>query len=346
MSMDSWKDPAKSPHARQVLLNTGYNPRSDLPFSRTLEDDMQRLPYRRRKGEEKTVIHWGQRKLLMSEIEFLSFFSEPGKTVVYAGAAPGTHIAYLSCMFPDLHFICVDPAPFTVKETDQITIVQALFTNEMAKRLGEEHPDLLFISDIRSADWDLDNNQIIEQKVKRDMTMQQDWHMLMKPMRSMLKFRLPWAPGTTSYLDGDMYLPVWGPITTTETRLISKENTTTLIEYDHKKYEEQLFHFNTVVRPALYPHDVRAEGVDHCYDCRAEIHILSRYLEKFKSVPKWQLAHEVQAMSLAISKNIARGRTLMDSNPDPEDRKKRMRVNQWINGKPAYDTHARIEPGL
>jgi cap2 methyltransferase len=338
-SFDGWKDPAENPHARQVLLSTGYASKCDLPFSRILEDDMPRLPYRRRKGEEKTVIHWGQRKVLMSEIEFLSLFGAPGKMVVYAGAAPGTHIAFLSYMFPELHFYCVDPAPFTVKATEKITIVQDLFSDEMAQRLGKDHPGLLFISDIRSADWERDNDQVIEQKVGHDMAKQQDWHMLMKPMRSMLKFRLPWAAGSTSYLDGDVYLPVWGPFTTTETRLISKENSTALIEYDHKKYEQQLFYFNTVARPALYEHDVQGEGIDHCYDCRAEIHILSSYLEKFRAVPKDQIAHEVQLMSKAISKQIAHGRTLKDPNPDPGDRKKRIPKNQSIIGMSAYEKY-------
>jgi cap2 methyltransferase len=302
---------------------------------------MPRLPYRKREGEEKTVIHWGQRKLLMSEIEFLSLFGdgEPGKMVVYAGAAPGTHIAFLSGMFPELHFFCVDPAPFTVKETAKITIVQDFFSDEMAQRLGEEHPGLLFISDIQTSDWTRDNDQVIEERLKQDMIMQQDWHMLMKPMRSMLRFKLPWAAGFTSFLDGDVYLPVWGPITTTETRLISKENTTVLVEYDHKKYEEQLFYFNTVARPALYQHNVQGEGIDHCYDCRAEIHILSSYLEKFKVVPEDQLADQVQVMSRKISKQIANGRTLKDPNPDPEDRIKRIHKNQWINGKPAYENY-------
>ena len=336
---DSWKNPIKNPHARQVMLNTGYESRFDLPFSRILADDMPRLPYRRREGEEKTVIHWGQRKLLMSEIEFLSLFGEPGKMVVYAGAAPGTHIAFLSGMFPELHFFCVDPAPFNVKETEKITIVQDFFSDEMAQRLGEEHPGLLFISDIQTSDWTRDNDQVIEERLKQDMIMQQDWHMLMKPMRSMLRFKLPWAAGFTSFLDGDVYLPVWGPITTTETRLISKENTTVLVEYDHKKYEEQLFYFNTVARPALYQHNVQGEGIDHCYDCRAEIHILSSYLEKFKAVPEDQLADQVQVMSRKISKQIANGRTLKDPNPDPEDRIKRIHKNQWINGMPAYENY-------
>ena len=334
-----WKSRAKNKHSAQIWLNDdGCDHRVDIPFNRILQADASRLPYKRRMREVKTVIHWGQRKLLMSEIEFLTLYSSSSQMVVYAGAAPGTHIAFLSDMFPHLHFYCVDPAPFTVKETEKITTVQALFTDEMAQWLGEEHPGMLFISDIRSADYERDNGEVIEEKVQRDMVMQKEWHIRMKPMHIMFKFRLPWTAGVTSYLDGDVYLPVWGPITTTETRLITKKNTLAEVEYDHKKYEEQLFYFNTVTRPALYEHDVtRAEGIDHCYDCRAEVHILSSYLESFKGVTRDNMAKKVGRLSQRISKQIANNRTLRHDNLDPGDRKKKIQANQWINGMPAYE---------
>jgi hypothetical protein len=118
------------------------------------------------------VLHWGQRKLLMSEIAFLMTMRccpKPSEVVVppsspeadgvasvvstvlsagdgrlgtgcdrpdcsvvscthehaagctrkrnvawlvYAGAAPGTHIPALAALFPGVHFVLVDPAPF------------------------------------------------------------------------------------------------------------------------------------------------------------------------------------------------------------------------------------------
>ncbi len=62
------------------------------------------------------MLHWGQRKLLMSEIEFLTLHATPGCVVVYAGAAPGLHCAFLSDMFPEVRqFILVDPSPFSVR---------------------------------------------------------------------------------------------------------------------------------------------------------------------------------------------------------------------------------------
>ena len=51
--------------------------------------------------------------------------------------------------------------------------------------------------------------------------------------------------GQTSYVKGKIYLPVYGPITTTECRLISGGYETEDVQYDHLKYEEQLFYHNT-----------------------------------------------------------------------------------------------------
>ena len=151
---------------------SGYSTSADIPFARRLEADAPRLPYRRRKGEVKTVIHWGQRKLLLSEIEFLTLYGElsSSKVVVYAGAAPGTHISFLSMLFPELKFILYDPAPFTVPESDKINTIQDLFTDEVAKTF--EGRNVLFICDIRSADWatmTVFNSNLIKLTIQRKM---------------------------------------------------------------------------------------------------------------------------------------------------------------------------------
>lgn len=51
----------------------------------------------------------------MSEIEFLLLFAEKGDIVIYSGAAPGTHINYLSSLFEGVYFKLIDPAPFNIK---------------------------------------------------------------------------------------------------------------------------------------------------------------------------------------------------------------------------------------
>lgn len=41
-----------------------------------------------------------------------------------------------------------------------------------------------------------------------------------------------------------------------------------------------MFYFNTELRVSYFPHRSRAEGMDHCYDCSAEVYILTEYLRR------------------------------------------------------------------
>lgn len=58
-------------------------------------------------GEKKSVVHWGQRKLLLHEIELLTqcVSLQDKALLVYAGAAPGAHITFLASLFPSVSFV-------------------------------------------------------------------------------------------------------------------------------------------------------------------------------------------------------------------------------------------------
>src|SRR5947208_16442694 len=111
---------------------------------------------------------------------------------------------------------------------------------------------------------------------------QMKWCRLMQPMKAILKFRLPYYAGQTMYLKGKCLLPIWGPQSTSETRLIPScdfESTDeadiedSMIEYDHTKYEDQMFYFNKRIRVGYYDHE-EIDGYDHCFDCTAEIIVI------------------------------------------------------------------------
>lgn len=387
-----WADPRNNPHVFQVLSNSNYS-MQEIPFTRELKEDAPRERYRRRKNEPKTVIHWGQRKLLLSEVEFLTLFGSCENPVVYAGAAPGTHLNDLAEMFPQHTFHCYDPAPFNVKQLPNLHTYQVLFTDELA--LAYRTRDVLFISDIRAAQHCTEEVNDVEEAIGTDMDDQQRWFALMQPVAAMLKFRLSWKPGTTQYMDGKILLPVFGPITTTESRLVVVgkaaaalpnhrlareraarakespaaddtneqqqaaesvfESKTAVVlrgdsgflmqirDYNNTAYEEQMFYFNTRQRVALYPHRAKGEGLDHCYDCRAEVHILQAYCEQVMGMPtgtkeeRARVMDCVEAMSKRISHALTGGkRTLLDGNSDPLQRNTGIRDTQWICGKPAY----------
>lgn len=91
--------------------------KDDKPFPEYFDDEFPTEPYRSRFGEVKTAVHWGQRKLLLSEIQLLAKYAKQGVSyhIVYAGSAPGTHLGFLDDLFQGLHtWELVDPGSFNV----------------------------------------------------------------------------------------------------------------------------------------------------------------------------------------------------------------------------------------
>lgn len=340
-----WAVLNQNPHCMEIVQNRPTMPFFvDPPFSRTLDDDAEEMMYQSTKDKIRTRVHWGQRKLLMSEIEFLTILKRQNlenALVVYAGAAPGTHIPYLCDLFPEIKFLLVDPAPFKVKTSGQVQIIQDIFTDELASEIARQNTgkSIYFVSDIRTADPDTDKAAEIERKVQSDQDSQMEWHKLLGAKRSMLKFRLPWEIDSTEYLDGDIYLPVWGPQMTTECRLITYEHSPLQTKvYDNKKYESQMMFFNNVTRHSLFQHNVVGEGLDHCYDCMAEIHILKAYLREYPEHRHGDgLYKTIANMSRDISRLITKNRTLLDPTPDNEVRKAGIKRTQYRGARPAHE---------
>src|SRR5271155_1596495 len=231
--------------------------RVEVPFSLKYADNIRKLPYRSRKLDRKQVLHWGQRKLLMQEVYLLTKYGNLSKTVVYAGAADGYHVPFLSKLFPEHHFILYDPSKFhptlvkvAAMPGSKITLHNEFFTDITAKshapKTNHDKNKVIFISDIRTVPEGFKEKQLrtnkrsgiyqqikldkdflneVEEDVQKNMEAQMNWHLLINPAISMLKFRLPYHPGTTTYLDGEIVMQVWAPPSTTESRLITTSTT-------------------------------------------------------------------------------------------------------------------------
>lgn len=310
---------------------------------RLLSDDLPRDVYKRRTKEVKNVIHWGQRKLLLTEIEFFTMFLRDNPDIetpvyaIYAGASPGTHILYLSKLFPTIHFELYDPREFSnklLKNTNMIKTHVQYFTDDTAKQwVSSDHPDktILLISDIRTGTPEIQTPETVEERVKIDHDWQQSWYHIIKPERSMFKFRLPWDDKKTEYLDGDIYIQPYPPPTSTETRLIIGKDAGVKI-YNNRKYEEQLFHFNNQTRcmnfnNILYDiHSTHKNGLSNDYDSASEVHILEQYLNLngFKSNGRCVIIkNKISNMVGDISRELSYSRTLYSHQPI-KDRKKIM----------------------
>ncbi|KAG8345628.1 hypothetical protein TRVL_03534 [Trypanosoma vivax] len=265
-------------------------------------------------------LHYGQRKLLLSEIEFLSAYheadsSESPPLVVYAGAANGSHLPFIFRLFPGVRFVLIDPAPFCAQVRDIaqcsdgpiVELVEGYCTDELCRRLAHSHSSsykILLISDIRSGVPAKLSNKENTAMIMRDNKMQQSWCWSLGAEAALLKFHPPYprcndpdsahydasddTPNSVEYLDGERLFGVWAPKSSSEVRLcvrgpFSEDVEPRLRHYDCVVHEEQCYYYNTDGRYAR--------------DCKAEREILNRYLELFPGV----FSGDVVALSSAIS---------------------------------------------
>ena len=253
--------------------------------------------------------HFGQTKLLMSEIQLLTMYyknnPKSNPVIIYIGAAPGIHLEYLKYLFPKVKFILYDGAPFHRKLQgavfdDTYELHNEFFTDEkckeLKKRLVKPDVDILFVSDIRLGGK---TKKLFEEQVARDNELQLGWVKILKPKYSLLKFRLPYFlkhGQSLSYVKGKAMFQIWPKVDSTETRLlVTRANIGTTIKYDFKSYEETLFYHNKWVRRYCFPLSHVFDKSDQeevgkqiygknnsyctCYDCMAELYALQEYVK-------------------------------------------------------------------
>jgi hypothetical protein len=295
----------RNDHHFQYYLEYGEAPPSYNQLDRILDlKNGKRESYQRRMFASKSIEHWGQLKLLLSEIEFLTLYwlqrpemREKPVHMVYAGASPGSHIVILAELFPLLTFDLYDPRikAFDARLVNMKQVkLYGFFDDDAAKKYADKseegYPLMFLVSDIRSGDDQTDSTMEFEDAVRRDMDWQARWCELSKCDQALLKFRLPYGNATTNatekyeYLAGTIYIQAFSPITSTETRLVPNMPLKR-VEWDAPKYQDQLYYHNTRIRPASfvgaspYPQLCDMYELDGCYDCVSMLKILSDYLK-------------------------------------------------------------------
>ena len=247
----------------------------------------------------------GQAKLLFCEIQFLSNYlpmqARERVCIVYAGAGDGAHLPALVNMFAFAEFHLYDPrgfdkglADFAKSPNVKVRLYGDYFTDETANYI-------FFISDIRhlthaTKKRDGTPNVLSPQQssqndadILNNMRDQQRWVELMEPTQSMLKFRLIYPKldtETFEYLDGTLYRQAWGPLSTTECRLVP---TLPLVKrlWNLKFHESVMYYHNMVTRSSHFynPIDGSSEPcsklLDTRYDSTLSTVILRNYLIKF-----------------------------------------------------------------
>lgn len=256
-----------------------------------LDQLKDKLPYRMEENRTSNFIrnkcnvpHVGQRKLLMTEVWFLSQYNlqniekrENPPIVIYPGAAPGTHILYLAKLFPNIEFHLYDMSNYDSNLKDNnikpknVKLHQQLFLDNESQYWEKQVKngiDVYLISDIRALTGSEDTIEKKENVVHVDNILQYKWIEEIRPVSAMIKWRVPFTfgePFRYKYLSGEVLLQSWGGIGTSETRLIV-ERPKNNKPYKYKTikntiFEEKLAAFNNTIKSiAYFNHPLRCSG--------------------------------------------------------------------------------------
>lgn len=271
-------------------------------------------------------LHYGQRKLMLSEVEFFSAIVQRSRKsgeqatdkkvlVVYAGAACGLHLPFLFSLFKDFEFVLIDPAPFCTEVREIAAaegscvheLIEGLCTAELCLRIRRAYSEthrIFLVSDIRSGQpTGMSHNQEHTEMMQLDNAMQREWCFALEVEAALLKFHPPYpaakdpkAPADTTaedyvYLKGTALWGVWAPKSSSEVRLVVEGPFTKSFQAPNRTYsctghEEQCYAYN----------------IDNRYakDCRAERTILQDYLELFPGA-----SASAEALSATLSERLA-----------------------------------------
>ena len=252
----------RNPHLFQIFCNDGKYTLYKSPGKLQIEltDATPWSTYRRRECEVKSVNHWGQRKLLMTEIFFLIECGHLASNAIYVGAAPGHHTLLLMKMFPHITVHMYDTQPFAMRPNAQFVQFVEYFTDEHAERYEEDDKEWLFICDIRGFrkfnEKFVNSSHENESVIAEDMIDQEAWAYMIKPAASFIKFRLGWDDKKTRYMNGRVITQLWEGSSSTEMRLLSLRQPDGKMPprrfYSNKLYEDQCFKHNTEIRAGIY----------------------------------------------------------------------------------------------
>ncbi|EGD74286.1 hypothetical protein PTSG_06295 [Salpingoeca rosetta] len=196
----------------------------------------------------------------------------------------------------------------TCEATRQIELRPKAFDLDEAEEF--RNMNILFMCSFRSATDHSDNH------LAETMRLQEKWMNFLRPAASRLRFFLPWPSkrgegGATEYIDGQLRFPLWGINTGTECTMFVTDPEARRT-FSFRDFEGLMFHHNVITRTTYYEHSVQGEGLDHCYDCSAEIFILSQWIRSANpGLDEEEVRREVSKLSYDISRIISNGsRTL------------------------------------
>lgn len=297
-------------HLRQVWINGGaikYAGREIEPADLVISRDwMPQQKYERRPNLVRSLSMCGRRGALLALVQFLTEFGDQAETVVFCGGPKqGWSDIIAEELFPKHKFILFASSSGNTggQPSDRVEVNDRMFNAEDARRLSELEGGVLFSC------WYMSSmkEKATANNLWTDMRDQRRWVETIRPKAAMLHFRLPWTPpaGASEYLDGVIRFNIHQQRGVNSCRLIVTDPDSTRL-YDHGDFEGCTYHFVKNVRPQYFeqPYDqdeMISLGLDHSWDCAAELWVLRQYSKKCRECPDDALDGAVLKLARQIS---------------------------------------------
>jgi len=237
------------PHLQQYRNFLDSEPKVNyLPLSLKYDDlepifEYQELSY--------SVIEWEERRKMLISLSFISSF-ENADTVLFLDGSPARFLSYLTVLFPKIKFEIFSDGILDRKVVNDFNIRKfpKQFNPNYYKKKSE---NLVIIS------------------FERDIDLNQKTFLLLNPLGMILDFEIK---KDVSFLDGTLLFQPWSNPNSTCLSLIPN---TQKKHYSFERIKNNVFSFNVKKRAEYYKSDVKANGLDHCFDCSAEVNIWQLY---------------------------------------------------------------------
>jgi len=144
---------------------------------------------------------------------------------------------------------------------------------------------------------------VTEKSVINDMELQAQFIKNMKPVKALLKFRVPYLDDLFcknqinqdntqcyfAYYKGELLLQPYAPISSTEMRLITDSSSDTEFKYNCGEIEKRLFYYNTNIRNTL----IDVNGINMSWDQIQECAIIQQFKQKFPIYENWNIVEYI-----------------------------------------------------
>lgn len=302
-----------------------------------ITEDMPRKKYDKtleKQLSKKNNLHWGQRKLFLTELQFLThyyhMYDSGEKLLLYIGSGPGHHINFLMQFFPDLTYHLYDKVPTKVPPGPNVKIFYEYFTEKHAQRYVNKN--VFIVCDIRNLEIATVRKKMklgqaemqeMDTVVLGDMELQRELCEIIKPKAALLKFRLPYDGSKMEYYCGPLYIQPWAKNASSETRIVPQWGAFKI--YNSVIYEEQMFYFNTVTRRQKFANP-GYHCLGTCFDCMLEAQIIREFVERYESITKNKIYDRVCEISSQLTQSLNKttqkpvnASHIIDIEPAPEN---------------------------